>query len=65
MTGEALESAHKKFISDYQDSVSGVDTDYDFNYKYSNFFSLLVVWNIYDVAKGYGRLSQTIVINKV
>ncbi|MGG5342851.1 hypothetical protein [Enterococcus sp. AZ192] len=29
MTGEALESAHKKFLSDYQGSVSGIDTDED------------------------------------
>jgi hypothetical protein len=29
MTGEALERAHQKFLSDYQGSVSGIDTDED------------------------------------
>ncbi|MTD40389.1 hypothetical protein GIX45_17540 [Erwinia sp. CPCC 100877] len=29
MTGEALESAHKRFLSEYQGSVSGIDTDED------------------------------------
>ncbi|MTD40474.1 hypothetical protein GIX45_17980, partial [Erwinia sp. CPCC 100877] len=29
MTGEALESAHKRFLSEYQGMVSGIDTDED------------------------------------
>ncbi|MGK0552693.1 T7SS effector LXG polymorphic toxin [Enterococcus faecalis] len=29
MTGEAMEAAHKRFLSEYQGSVSGIDTDED------------------------------------
>ncbi|MDA9470911.1 hypothetical protein [Enterococcus sp. 5H] len=41
MTGEALESAHKKFLSEYQGTVSGIDTDEDLILEEINQFEQL------------------------
>ncbi|WP_429949445.1 hypothetical protein [Enterococcus sp. AZ101] len=41
MTGEALESAHKKFLSEYQGAVSGIDTDEDLILEEINQFEQL------------------------
>ena len=41
MTGEALESAHKKFLSEYQGTVSGFDTDEDLILEEINQFEQL------------------------
>lgn len=41
MTGEALESAHKKFLSEYQGTVSGIDTDEDLILEEINQFEKL------------------------
>nr|OTN84674.1 hypothetical protein A5821_000603 [Enterococcus sp. 7F3_DIV0205] len=41
MTGEALESAHKEFLSEYQGTVSGIDTDEDLILEEINQFEQL------------------------
>ncbi|MGX7264113.1 hypothetical protein [Enterococcus crotali] len=41
MTGEALESVHKKFLSEYQGTVSGIDTDEDLILEEINQFEQL------------------------
>lgn len=41
MTGEALDNAHKKFLSEYQSSVSSIDTDEDLILEEINQFEQL------------------------